>query len=177
MARLSFSTVRKALVKHNREALVSLIGELYALNQQTRDFLDARFIPTDSALSRYKKVIHDALYPDVMSSEPVSFREAKKAISDYRKALGEAAGLAELSVYAAECGNQFTCDYGDIDGPFYDSLIRMFDSAVKIVAKLEENTAAPFIGRLGMIVKKADGIGWGYYDAIAERFSEAFPTA
>ena len=177
MARSSYSVIRKALAQHDRSALVDLIGELYALNAQNRDFLDARFSGNDSALIRYKKIIHEALYPEVMSSTPVSFREAKKAIADYRKALGEALGLAELTVYAAECGNQYTCDCGDIDGPFYDSLIRMFNSAAKIVATLDTNDAKPFVARLGTVVKKADGIGWGYYDCIADIFSEAFPDA
>lgn len=176
MAHSSFSTVRKALAKYDRNALVSLMGELYSLNAQNRDFLDARFLDDGSALLRYKKIIHEALYPDVMSSDPVSFRDAKKAIADYKKAIGEATGLAELSVYAAECGNQFTCDFGDIDEPFYDSLIRMFHSAVKIVAALEPQPAEPFIDRLATVVMKADRIGWGYYDSIAEIFSESFPT-
>ena len=177
MARASFSPIKKALAKHDRQALVALVGELYALSAQNRDFLDARFAESDSALQRYKKIIHHALYPDVMSSDPVSFRDAKKAIADYRKALGEASGVAELIVYAVECGNQFTCDFGDIDGPFYDSLIRMFDSAAKVVSALEPEVAEPFIARLGTIVKRASGTGWGYFDSIADIFAESFPDA
>jgi len=81
----------------------------------------------------------------------------------------------ELLVYAAECGNQCTCDYGDIDEPFYDSLEKMFESAAKAVAKLDKEQAEPFIDRLAGVVKKAHGIGWGYYDGINEIFYEAFP--
>jgi hypothetical protein len=112
-----------------------------------------------------------------MSSNPVSFRDAKKAIADYRKSLGDTSGVAELTVYAAECGNQFTCDFGDIDEPFYDSLIRMFESASKIVSTLDQESAKPFISRLGAIVTKASGIGWGYFDSIDGIFAEAFPDA
>jgi hypothetical protein len=165
------------LAKHDRVALLGVIGELYALNAQNRDFLEARFIPSDIALNRYKKVIYEALYPDVMSSDPVNFREARKVIADYKKALGEPRGLAELTVYAAECGNQFTCDYGDIDGAFYDSLIRMFGSAAKIISMLDAKEAKPFIVRLRVIVEKAEGIGWGYFDSISDIFSGSFPNA
>jgi hypothetical protein len=177
MARTSFTAVRKALAEHDREALVALVAELYELSAQNRDFLDARFGSDDSALLRYKKIIHEALYPDVMSSDSVSFRAAKKAIADYKKALGDSMGLAELTVYAAECGNQFTCDFGDIDEPFYDSLSRMFESAAKLVSTLEAKDAGPFIIRLGVVVQKADCIGWGYYDSVADIFSELFPDA
>jgi hypothetical protein len=175
MPRPSFSPIKKTLATHDRNALVTLVGELYALSAQNRDFLDARFAGGDSALPRYKKIIHDALYPDVMSADPVSFRAAKKAIADYRKALGEASGIAELTVYAAECGNQFTCDFGDIDEGFYDSLIRMFESAAKLVTTLDPEAAKPFIVRLGVIVRKASRIGWGYYDSIEAIFAESFP--
>lgn len=156
---------------------MSLVGELYALSAQNRDFLDARFAGGDDALQRYKKIICEALYPDWRSSAPVNFRAARKAISDYRKALGEGSGLAELTVYAAECGNQFTCDFGDIDEAFYDSLIRMFDSATKVVSMLEPEVAAPYIARLGAIVRKASGIGWGYFDSIGDIFAQSFPDA
>ena len=176
MARPTFAAIRKALVKHDRTTLVALIGELYVLNHQNRDFLDARFAAGESTLQRYREIIHEALYPNVMRSTPVNFRDARKAISDYRKAKGEPRGLAELFVFAAECGNRFTCDYGDIDGPFYDSLIRMFESAVKAVSTLESKDAAPFIARLKTVVTKANGIGWGYYDSIADLFFEAFDT-
>jgi hypothetical protein len=55
MAGASFSPIKKALAKHNRESLVALVGELYALSPQNRDFLDARFVEGDSALQRYKR--------------------------------------------------------------------------------------------------------------------------
>lgn len=175
MARASFFLIKKALEKHDRKALVTLVGELYMLSPQNRDFLDTRFAGGDSGLQRYKQIIHDALYPDVTSSDPVSFREAKKAIADYRKALGDELGVVELFVYAAECGNEFTCDFGDINESFYDSLIRLFNSAVKLVSALDAKAAAPYVGRLAVIVKKAEGIGWGCYDCIADSFFDAFP--
>ena len=177
MAKNNFPGIKKALAEHDRKALISLIGELYSLNDKNRDFLEARFSSGDAAFKRYKEIIHDALYPDVMSNDTISFRDAKKAISDYCKAHGEPLNITELFVYAAECGNEFTCDYGDIDEAFYDSLTPIFRRAVKEVSKLSPKEAAPFITRLGNVVKKADGIGWGYYDDIFAAFYCNFPDA
>ena len=168
MAKNNFPGIKKALAEHSSKALISLIGELYSLNDKNRDFLEARFSTGDAAFKRYKEIIHDALYPD---DDDISFRNAKKAITDYSKAHGEPLKITELFVYAAECGNQFTCDYGDIDESFYDSLILIFQRAVKEVAKLHPKAAAPFIERLKIIVKKAD------YDDISTAFYCNFPDA
>ena len=51
----------------------------------------------------------------------------------------------------------------------------MFDSAVKIVSALDAKTAEPYVDRLAAVVRKAEGIGWGYYDCIADRFFDSFP--
>jgi hypothetical protein len=175
MANSSFSSIQKTLAKLDRDTLLSLVRELYGLSTSNRNFLEARFLCDDSILLRYKKLIDKALYPNVMSSDTVSFRDARKIISDYRKAQGRSTGLAELMVYAAERGNQFTCDYGDIDSQFYTSLELLFESAVKAVLILPSDEAKPFIDRLYEVVEKANGIGWGYHDFIAGIFSEAFP--
>ena len=39
----------------------------------------------------------------------------------------------------------------------------------------DQDTIDRFLPRLEGIVRQAHGIGWGYYDAIAETLEEAFP--
>ena len=39
----------------------------------------------------------------------------------------------------------------------------------------DQDTIDRFLPRLEGIVRQAQGIGWGYYDAIAETLKEAFP--
>ena len=174
MQKQTFSSVRKSLVTLDRDGLVAILGDLYSLSSQNRDFLVARFVPGAPSLEKYKKTIRKSLYPNVMGSGKISFREAKKAISDYKKAIGSGIGLAEIIVYAVECGNDFTCDYGNIDEPFYDSMARLFELATKEVKNLNHEESAPFIVRLSVVVDKADRIGWGYHDAISATFADAF---
>jgi hypothetical protein len=176
MQKQTFSSVRKSLMTLDRDGLVAILGDLYSLSSQNRDFLVARFIPSAPSLDKYKKTIRKSLYPNVMGSGriKISFRDAKKAVSDYKKAIGAGIGLAELIVYAVECGNDFTCEYGDIDEPFYDSMARLFELATKEVKNLKPEDAAPFIVRLGVVVDRADCIGWGYHDSISATFADAF---
>ena len=77
-------------------------------------------------------------------------------------------------IYYVECGNKFTLDYGDINEAFYDSLIEMYEKAVKAVCKLPKNKKEFFRKRLEKIMISADGIGWGYYDDLCHFYYEAF---
>jgi len=78
-------------------------------------------------------------------------------------------------VYYVECGNQFTVDYGDIDEGFYESLESMFTQVVKTLQTSDETTVERFLPRLKAVVSQAEGIGWGYYDAISDALEGAFP--
>jgi hypothetical protein len=172
----SFAAIRKALAPLEREALVKLIGELHALNERNRDFLATRFLAKGGTPERYKKIIRKALCPCLPDEDSdVSFREARRAIGDYRKASGDAAGLAGLLVFAAECGTRFTLEYGDIDEPFYNALENLFADAAKAVSALDAQTAAPLIARLRELLVKVDGtIGWGLHEGFACAFHDAF---
>jgi hypothetical protein len=53
-------------------------------------------------LAPYKAIISRWICPDLVKSQSVSISKAKKAIADYQKAIGEPAGLAELSIFYCE---------------------------------------------------------------------------
>jgi len=122
----------------------------------------------------YKEIIEQSLYPDPMSNDPISLFNGRRAISRYKKAVGDANGILELMVYYVECGNQLTVDYGDIDEKFYDSLESMFIDVLKILSKSEQQTIDNYLPRLISLVELATGIGWGYYDNMSDHLFEAF---
>ena len=62
-----------------------------------------------------------------------------------------------------------------IDEPFYCSLESMFDNALQALIKSDAETIDEYLPRLQTIVEKAQGIGWGYYDTIADLLYEYFP--
>jgi hypothetical protein len=51
----------------------------------------------------------------------------------------------------------------------------MFTQVVKTLQKSDEHTVARFLPRLATVVRHAEGIGWGYYDAISDTLEGAFP--
>jgi len=154
-----WSDVKHTIAGFYRPGLMGIIGDLYRLSRANRDFLHARFSIGANPQKPYKKVIKESLYPDVMSNKPIRISPAKKAISDYAKAVGDVNGVAELMVYFVECGNQCTLDYGDIDGPFYDALISMYDRALDRVLELPEQARQTFRERLYRIMTLHLGSG------------------
>ena len=78
-------------------------------------FLHARFGLSGDPLEPYKDVISRWFNPPDFRS-PISVRKAKKAISDYKAALGQPDGLAELTVFYCEQVFDFLAGCG-IPGP------------------------------------------------------------
>jgi hypothetical protein len=53
-------------------------------------------------LKPYKNIISRWIHPDVTKRQDVSVARAKKAISDYKKAVGLSQGVCELLVFYCE---------------------------------------------------------------------------
>ena len=171
----SWKDIKTVLSQKSMPELLQLIRDLYALRPEVKDFIHARCLTSAKPLAPYKKTIQASLYPDVVHGEDLDLARGQKAISDYKKATNDPIGTLDLMTYYVECGTQFTVDYGDIDAGFYESLESMFTQVVKMLQKSDQDTIDRFLPRLEGIVRQAQGIGWGYYDAIAETLEEAFP--
>jgi hypothetical protein len=172
---VSWSDVKQAIASLDTKELVQLIANLYKLSKSNRDYLHARFSLGDDPIAPYKKIIDDCMFPDVMKNKPIQISTAKKAISEYSKAIGDAKGEAELMTYFVECGNEFTVQFGDIDEGFYDALLRMYNRAIRTVLSLPDEEQHEFRERLRTVMATSDGIGWGYHDGLCEQYLEAFP--
>ena len=142
--KIKWSDVKRKLADLEKPRLLNLLSDLYALNSENRDFFHARFTVGEDPLDAYKKIIRDCMYPDLMDNEPILISRAKKAISQYKRATGNSLGIIELMVFFVEQGNEFTLEYGDIDGDFYSSLERMFEKAVIEIKNLDEEAIQPF---------------------------------
>ena len=170
----TWSDVKAELVNLDKKQLVKLVADLYRLSIENKSFLNSRFDVGDNPLGPYKKIIKKCMYPDIYSNKPIQISKAKKAITSYSKAVGDPTGEAELMTYFVECGNQFTVDFGDIDGPFYDTLNRMYRQTISKVLTLSEERQGKFKDRLEAIMTSSSNIGWGYHDMLCDDYYEAF---
>ncbi|QBI05321.1 hypothetical protein EYF70_27105 [Pseudoduganella albidiflava] len=104
---------------------------------------------------------------------PISVSKARKAISDYRKALGQPNGLAELTVFYCEEVFDFLSRCGMDDEGFYDALMRMFEQALKYVTALPAVQQTAFLARLDRVRQLGRDVGWGVGDDFDHVWSEA----
>jgi hypothetical protein len=103
-AAVSWNSVKAGLSGFDRTALLGLIQDLYAASKDNQAFLHARLNLGGDPLKPYKAVISRSVCPDIFKNQPVSVAKAKKAIADYKKAIGYPEGMAELSVEGRQHG-------------------------------------------------------------------------
>ena len=150
----------------DRVGLLGTIQDLYAASKDTRAFLHARFGLGPDVLAPYKVTIARSLWPDLARSQRPSVAAAKKAIADYRKAIGQPDGLAELMVFYCEQATGFGSEYGFEDGGYFDALVRMFEQALKASVVLPAERCDLMLRRLAAVCRIGHRFGYGVGDAM-----------
>ena len=163
----------KAELRHlDRAGLVGLLKDLHALAPENRAFLAARFGLGPDPLAPYKTSISRWICPDVARGQDISIKKAKKAISDYRKAIGQPEGVAELSIFYCEEAARLLSECGMDDEAYFSALVRMYDQALSKVIDLSPSEREPMLKRLHAVREALDGTGWGVDDAIEDIWYE-----
>ena len=160
----AWSHVKAKLAVLDRSAVLGLLHDLYTASKDNQAFFHARFGLGEDVLAPYKRTISRWLWPDVLRNQVVSVSKAKQAISDYKKAVGEPAGVAELMVSYCEQAAGFCQDVGYQDEGYFNALVRMFEQAVKLVATLDAKGCDDYIMRLGRVREISHDFGYGVGD-------------
>ena len=144
----TWSDLKRQLAELDQPGLIGLIQDLYAASKDNQAFLHARFALGEDVLEPYKGTIDRWVCPDVFRNQDISVAKAKKAIADYKKAVGRPEGLAELSVFYCESCMNLLSDCGMDDEGYFNALVRMFGQALKAIAALEPGQQGDFVARL-----------------------------
>jgi hypothetical protein len=171
-AAVSWNGVKAGLRDFDRTALLGLIQDLYAASKDNQAFLHARFSLGAEPLKPYKATIARWVCPDIFKNEPWSVAKAKKAIADYKKAIGHPQGMAELSVFYCEEAIAFLRDCSIEDEGYYSALVLMYGQALKRTLSLPQGERAPFLERLRKVRDDAGKAGWGVCEAMYELWYE-----
>ena len=122
----TWNDVRAALLHFDRAGLRGLVQDLYAASKENQAFLHARLGLGHDQLQPFKASIANWICPDLMKNQPISVSKAKKAISDYKKAIGRPDGMAELSIFYCEEAFSFLDSCSLEDESYFAALIRMY---------------------------------------------------
>ena len=180
-SKAAWSRVKAKLAALDHSAVLGLLHDLYTASKDNQAFLHARFGLGDDVLVPYKKTISRWLWPDVLRNQDVSASKAKQAISDYKKAVGEPAGVSELLVCYCEHAAGFSQDVGFQDEGYFNALVRMFEQAINLVATLDAKSRDDYMMRLDRVRQISHNFGYGVGDdmdyLVAEHSKDAHKAA
>lgn len=153
--------MKARLTGFDRAALIELVRDLHDASKENRTFLHARFGLGEDPLAPYKEIIDRWTWPDVFRNQDTSATKARQAVSDYKKAVGNPRGLAELMVYYCERGTGFSADIGNQDESFLNALGRMFGKALETIAGLPKAEQDQFLVRLYRVRDQGRRLAYG----------------
>jgi hypothetical protein len=169
----TWAEVKTKLAEFDRAGLLDLVHSLYATDQHNQAFVHARLGLGEDTLEPFKKTIHRWLFrPDLSRRQDVSVARAKRAISDYKKALGDPEGVAELMVFYCVEAVGFYDEMTYDDAGYLDALVRMFEQALHTTSSLSANVQRGLIGRLDNVRNLSHGLGHGIGDNMDVLLSE-----
>lgn len=160
----TWTDVKAKLANFDRAGLLDLLHKLYDTHKDNQTFLHARFGLGEDVLEPYKKIIDRWLWPDVLRNQDTSVSRAKQAISNYKKAVGDPEGLAELTVFYCEQAAGFSADIGNDDEVYFDALVRMFEQALKFASALSADRRGDLVARLDRVRTISHEFGYGVGD-------------
>jgi hypothetical protein len=157
----TWSDVRAALLDFDRAGLQGLVKDLYTASKDNQAFLHARLGLGHDQLRPFKTSISRSISPDIMKGQPISVSKAKKAIADYKKAIGHPNGMADLSIFYCEEAFGFleSCSMEDED--YFAALIRMYGQSLEFVSSLPLAGRTTYLERLNKLRPRARHVGWG----------------
>jgi hypothetical protein len=170
----TWSDVKTKLANYDRDGLMHLVADLYAFHKDNQSFLRARLALGVNPLDNYKKRIGLALAPDIYSNRraDISVATAKKAISEYTKAIGDPLGVLELRVFWCETAVAFSMEFGYADEGYFDALVRQYRDACQTLSALDGALLEEYILRLENVRDDAD-MGYGVHDDMGDLLGEA----
>lgn len=171
----SWRHLRTILNKADRKDLLNLVGDLYALRKENQNFLHARVLKNPSSLDPYKKIIERNVSPADLLKHPIRLSSARKAISDYRKAVGDPAGLAELMLFYVEFGINFTLELGEIDEAFYSSMDSVYYDGMQMLNRCDKDVTCRLLPRFEALLHSTVDMGWGVYGGFRDTFEAYCP--
>src|SRR5271169_2575893 len=90
----------------------------------------------------------------------ISVSKAKKALADYKKAIGRPDGMAELSIFYCEEAFGFLESCSMEDESYFAALIRMYGRSLEIVSSLPPAERTSYLERLDKLRSRGSNVGW-----------------
>jgi len=174
MKNLTISKLKKALSGKSENDLLEEIINLFKKIPQVKEYYTLALSEEGEELifDKYKEIITNEFFPK-RDYGKARLSVAKKAINDFKKISDKPSLIVEIMLHYVEQGVDFTDQYGDIDSPFYDSMEKMFEEALRLA---EKNNLLSFFQKSCEEIVNGACEGWGFKDGLADTYYEFYDT-
>ena len=165
--------LKEAMQNYSQDELVELLIEIAKKCPQAREFLTLKYISygnIDEILEKYKQKIRHEFFPK-RGFGRLNLREAKKAISDFKKISQDKIMVIDLMLFYVENGNEFTAQFGDITESFYNSAYSVYNQVIKEINAGDIELYNIFADRLESTAENACD-GYGFKDDMTALYDE-----
>ena len=169
----TWNDVKTALLDFDRAGLRGLVQDLYSASNDNQAFLHARLGLGHDQLQPFKASISRSISPDLIKGQPISVSKARKAIADYKKAIGRPDGMAELAIFYCEEALGFLESCSMDDEKYFAALIRMYGRSLEIVSSLPPAERGTYLERLDRLRLRGRNVGW----VVEEEFNSLWYAA
>ena len=172
MKNIPISKLRKELSGKSEKELTDEIVNLFKKIPQVKEYYTVTLSAEgeEHILEKYKEIITKEFFPK-RGYGKARLSVAKKAISDFKKISDRPHLVIDIMLHYVEQGVNYTGQYGDINEPFYNSMEKMFEDALKIAKK--HNKLSPFQKKCEEIISEACE-GWGFQDGLSFTYNEFY---
>ncbi|MCD8147560.1 MAG: DUF6155 family protein [Clostridiales bacterium] len=170
--KLTAAELKKCLRDTSWNQLEGMLCTLYRDSDQAKLYFNSVFNPgaaESELLDGYEKKLRACFV--ISNPRSPDTREGKRLVREAEK-LGSTRVALKVMLRFVEMGTEFTNNYGDIDGPFYDSLTNVFGRFVALLNSTDEETYLELADRIERVVAESADIGWGYTDEMRTLYGE-----
>lgn len=170
----TWSQLKPHLQRLEKQDLLLIVRDLYALNADNKVFLSTRLLAgtPDEIAEPYRRIICQVFNPD-RGMPSLRLSTARKALNDFKKACADPLLTIDLMLFYVEQGVICTNSYGDIGEAFYSSLLSVYHSAAQLVDQISDRDRIDqFQHRFQEIISDTPNIGWGFHDRLVEIYND-----
>jgi hypothetical protein len=170
----SWAACKRVVSAWPKPGLLSLLKELYELNDDNRRFLHGRLLVEQSAANRNdaRRQIAKLINPTGVFNNRFRHSDVKRVIDNYAKATGDDAGVAELLVADLSDTLGTFSEVGDYE-PLVDHAYASMERLHRTLERLGASEAAPVVIALQKLAERWSGeFGYGLSDELEDLATE-----
>lgn len=171
----TWSDIKKQIKEFSHDGLIDLIKDLYEVSPTNKAFLQTRFSGSSSqaSLEPYKKRIQAPLAWKGNTPPSLRVSDARKAISEYKKATRDEEGTLELRLFYLDCLVKCFTDFGVGDEAYVNSIDTALSNFMDGLKKANSaRLYEKFDKQFKSLTKKYDNWGWGVDDSLEDAYEE-----